>query len=181
MVVANVTALFIFHGEDVLFRRGRPPEIGHGFGFFHWLAVVTLVLVLLGRFAASRQRQAFFAYAHPVCMILSYWMLMGGAVNEVFDRVDWVKRMALAISPGARSIAGYKLLYIVYYINDAVILAALAIATVPNGWGSASPAQPVANIATAPGLSASTRSWAYPAKSAAIFIMSGRSVVLWQA
>jgi uncharacterized membrane protein len=129
MVVANVTALVIFHGEDVLFRRGRPPVVGQGFGFFHWLAVFTLVLVVLGRLAASRQRHAFFAYAHPVCMILSYWVLVGGAINEAFDRVDWVRRAALAISPGARSIAGYKLLYIVYCINDAVILAALAAAT----------------------------------------------------
>jgi len=130
MVVANVTALFIYDGEDVLFRRGRPPEIGQGFGFFHWLAVLTLALVVLGRFAASRQRRAFFAYAHPVCMILSYWFLVGGAINEAFDRIDWVRRAALAVSPGARSIAGYKLLYIVYYINDAVILAALAIAAI---------------------------------------------------
>jgi uncharacterized membrane protein len=130
MIVANVTALFIFHGEDVLFRRGRPPVIGQGFGFFHWLSVFTLVLVVLGRIAASRQRRAFFAYAHPVCMILSYWVLVGGAINEAFDRVDWVRRAALAISPGARSIAGYKLLYIVYYRNDAAILAALAVATI---------------------------------------------------
>jgi len=130
MVAANVTVLFIFHGEDLIFRHGRPPVLGQGFGFFHWLAIITLALVLLGRLAASRQRQAFFAYAHPICMILSYWVLVGGAVNEAFDRIEWVRQAALAISPGARSLAGYKLLYIVYFAMDAVILALLAVAVV---------------------------------------------------
>jgi uncharacterized membrane protein len=130
MLIANVLALFIFTGEDVIFRSGKPPVIGQGFGFFHWLAVIALALVLFGRVAASRQRQAFFAYAHPISMILSYWLLLGAAINQAFDRVDWVRRMALAVSPGARSIAGYKLLYVAYYVNDAVILAVLAVAVV---------------------------------------------------
>ena len=130
MVVVNVTALFIFDGEDALFRHGQPPVVGKGFGFFHWLAVMTLAVTLFGRLAASLQRIAFFAYAHPICMILSYWILVGGAVNEAFIRVDWVRQAAVAISPGARSIAGYKLLYIAYFTLDAAILALLVIAIV---------------------------------------------------
>jgi uncharacterized membrane protein len=130
MLIANVTAWFIFTGEDVIFRPGKPPVIGQGFGFFHWLSVIALALVLLGRVAASRQRQAFFAYVHPISMILSYWLLLGALINEAFTRVDWVRRMALAVSPGARTIAGYKLLYVAYYVNDAVILAVLAVALI---------------------------------------------------
>jgi uncharacterized membrane protein len=130
MVAANITALFIFGGEDLLFRHGRPPVIGTGFGFVHWLAVAALALTLLGRLAASLQRIGFFAYAHPICMILSYWLLVGGAVNEAFVRIDWVRRAALAISPGARSIAGYKLLYLVYFALDVAILALLLTAIV---------------------------------------------------
>jgi len=130
MMAANVMALFLFHAEDVIFRFGQPPVIGHGFGFIHWLAVMAVVLVLLGRLAASRQRQALFAYAHPICMILSYWLLLGGLVNEAFDRVDWVRRAALAISPRAHDIAGYKLLYIVYAVMDAVILGLLTVAVI---------------------------------------------------
>jgi uncharacterized membrane protein len=129
MLIANVTALFIFQ-EDAIFRSGKPPVIGPGFGFFHWLSVIALALVLLGRVAASRQRHAFFAYAHPISMILSYWLILGALINEAFTRVDWVRRMALAVSPGARSIAGYKLLYVAYYVNDAVILAVLAVAVI---------------------------------------------------
>jgi uncharacterized membrane protein len=128
MVAASLTIMFVFHGEDVIFGPGQPPTVGYGFGFFHWLAVMALALVLLGRFAASRQRQAVFAYTHPLCMILSYWLLMGGAINEAFDRVAWVRQAALYFSPGAKSIAGFVLLYVAYFGLDAAILAALVLA-----------------------------------------------------
>jgi len=131
MAIANVMALFIFHGHDLLIRSGQPGvHVGQGFGAVHWLAVITLVVLLLGRLAASRQRVAFFAYAHPICMILTYWMLVGGAINEAFVRVGWLQRAALAISPAARGLADYKLVYIVHFTNDAFILTTIVIAVV---------------------------------------------------
>jgi len=130
MVIANVMALFIFHG-DLLVRSGQPGvRVGQGFGVVHWLAVITLVVLLLGRLAASRQRVAFFAYAHPICMIVTYWMLVGAAINEAFVRVGWVQRVAQAISPAARGLADYKLVYIVHFTNDAFLLAGIVIAVV---------------------------------------------------
>ena len=130
MVIANVMALFIFHG-DLLIRSGQHGvHVGRGFGAAHWLAVITLVALLLGRLAASRQRVAFFAYAHPICMIVTYWMLVGGAINEAFVRVGWLQRVAQAMSPAARGLPGYKLVYIVHFTNDALILTAIVIAVV---------------------------------------------------
>jgi uncharacterized membrane protein len=130
MAIANVMALFIFDG-DLLIRSGQPGmQVGKGFGVAHWLAVITLVALLLGRVAASRQRVAFFAYAHPICMIITYWMLVGAAINEAFVRVGWLKRVALAISPAARGLQDYKLVYIVHFTNDALILAGIVIAVV---------------------------------------------------
>jgi uncharacterized membrane protein len=130
MAIASITALFIFHG-DLLMRHGQPKVVvGQGFGMAHWLAVITLAVLLLGRLAASRQRVAFFAYGHPICMIVTYWFLVGGAINEAFVRVDWLKRAALAISPAARGLGGYKLVYIVHFTNDAFILAAIVMAVV---------------------------------------------------
>ena len=130
MAIANVTALFIFHG-DLLIHHGKPQVVvGQGFGMAHWLAVITLAVLLLGRLAASRQRVAFFAYAHPICMIVTYWFLVGGAINEAFVRLGWLQRAALAISPAARGLADYKLVYIVHFTNDAFILAAIVIAVV---------------------------------------------------
>lgn len=130
MAIANLMALFIFHG-DLLIRSSQPRMIvGRGFGAAHWLAVITLAVLLLGRLAASRQRVAFFAYAHPICMIVTYWMLVGGAINEAFVRVGWLQRVARAISPAARGLPDYKLVYIVHFTNDAFILAAIVIAVV---------------------------------------------------
>jgi len=130
MAIANVTALFIFKG-DLLIHHGKPPMVvGQGFGMVHWLAVITLAVLLLGRLAASRQRVAFFAYAHPICMIVTYWFLVGGAINEAFVRLGWLQRAALAISPAARGLADYKLVYIVHFTNDAFILVAIVIAVV---------------------------------------------------
>jgi len=130
MAIANVMALFIFH-EDLLIRSAQSgPLVGKGFGAAHWLAVITLLVLLLGRLAASRQRVGFFAYAHPICMIVTYWMLVGGAINEAFVRVGWLQRVAQAISPTARGLPGYKLVYIVHFTNDALVLAAIVIAVV---------------------------------------------------
>jgi hypothetical protein len=128
MVVANITAMVMFRVPDVFLRIGQPPVFNSGFGAFHWLAAATLLLVLLGRVSASRQRHAFFAYAHPIFMILSYWILMGGALQELFLRVDLARQAALAISPGARNLAGYKLAYILYFSLDAILFATMATA-----------------------------------------------------
>jgi hypothetical protein len=61
-------------------------------------------------------------------MILSYWILMGGALQELFLRVDLARQAALAISPGARNLAGYKLAYILYFSLDAILFATMATA-----------------------------------------------------
>jgi uncharacterized membrane protein len=130
MVVANITAMVMFRAQELFFRIGQPPVFHKGFGAFHWLAVVTLLIVLFGRVSASRQRHAFFAYAHPICMILSYWILIGGALQELFLRVDLARQAALAISPGARNLSEYKLAYIVTFSLDAILLATMATAVV---------------------------------------------------
>jgi uncharacterized membrane protein len=129
MVLANLTALFIFQADLVL-KPGQPPLIGPYFGVFHWMAVFTLVLVLAGYAAAKRQHQAFNAYAHPILMILSYWLLVGGAINEAFARLEWVQQLALVVSPGAKELREYALLYWFQYANNAAALIALTMSII---------------------------------------------------
>ena len=73
MIAAQLTALLIYSGG--------------GFGIFHWLAVTALLLVALGAFAAPRQARAPWALTHVSCMVWSYYLLVGGAVNEAFLRL----------------------------------------------------------------------------------------------
>lgn len=96
MIIVNLSAFGIYRFDVAQFR---PLVAGpHIFGLFHWFAVVGLVLVLIGRYAASRQDKVFWAYTHPIAMILSYYDLIGGGVNEVFARIDIFR--VLAFPPG---------------------------------------------------------------------------------
>jgi hypothetical protein len=65
------------------------------------VAPPTLVVVVVGFVAASRQKVAAWAYLHPLGMIASYYSLVGGAINEAFARIDALRSAALSSSPGA--------------------------------------------------------------------------------
>lgn len=98
MIVLNLSAFGIYRFDVAQFR---PLVAGPNvFGLFHWFAVAGLVFVLIGRFAASRQNKAFWAYTHPIAMVLSYYDLIAGGVNEVFARIDIFR--ALAFPAGTR-------------------------------------------------------------------------------
>jgi uncharacterized membrane protein len=75
MVVLNVTALGVY-------RLGT-------FFFPHYLAIGCLVLIAIG-WGAGRliRRHGGWRYVHLSAMILSYYVLIGGGVNEVFLRVE---------------------------------------------------------------------------------------------
>jgi uncharacterized membrane protein len=97
MVIANVLALLIYR-FDIDLAAGRA---GSGvFGLFHWLAVAALFFTLTGFHASSRQSHRFWAYAHPICMTLSYYLLFGGLINEAFARVDLLRPLAVTMVHG---------------------------------------------------------------------------------
>lgn len=73
MLVTNVSALLIYPNGE--------------FNIFHGMAVGTLLVLLLGWYAAPRQRTVLWANTHLSCMIWSYYMLYGGLINEAFLRM----------------------------------------------------------------------------------------------
>jgi uncharacterized membrane protein len=98
MVVAMGLSLFIYHFDVPIVRGARP---GPGtFGLFHWFTVFALVFTLLGYYAASRQSRGVWAYTHPVAMTLSYYLLIGGLINELFARVNILRPYAVDIING---------------------------------------------------------------------------------
>jgi uncharacterized membrane protein len=103
MLFANLSAFGVYHFDIAHFR---PFTAGAStFGIFHWEAVATLVLLGLGVYAARRQSRAVWAYTHPIAMLLTYYMLIGGLINELFVRVAALHALAMAHAPHAINIA----------------------------------------------------------------------------
>jgi uncharacterized membrane protein len=103
MLFANLSAFGVYHFDIAHFR---PFTAGaNTFGVFHWEAVATLVLLGLGVYAAPRQNRAVWAYTHPIAMLLTYYMLIGGLINELFVRIAALHALAMAHAPHAINIA----------------------------------------------------------------------------
>lgn len=99
IVVAMALSFGIYH-FDIPLRGGR---IGPGvFGFFHWLAVAAIVLTVLGYYASMRQQHGFWAYTHPIAMMLTYYLLVGGLINELFARLNVLRPFAFTVVNGQR-------------------------------------------------------------------------------
>jgi len=94
MLAANLSAFGVYRFDIAHFR---PFTAGAGvFGLFHWEAVATLVFLGLAVFAAPRQNRAVWAYTHPIAILVTYYMLLGGLINELFVRVTALRAFAAA-------------------------------------------------------------------------------------
>jgi uncharacterized membrane protein len=81
MIVVCLTSLFIFEATGDWF-------------FPHTLAVVTLGALAAGWLAAHfRQPRRLWINIHLSAMIVSYYMLIGGGINEAFLRVDALRAL----------------------------------------------------------------------------------------
>ena len=119
MIAANVSSLGIYHFDIASFA---PFRAGPGvFGLFHWESIFTLAFLLLGFYAASRQRRALFAYLHPVSMLITYYMLTGGLVNELFVRVPFIRALGRQAATLAQT--GAMMVFVALLVWSAVKVA----------------------------------------------------------
>jgi len=108
MVALNLSVLTVYSHD---FVPGRPPGPGN-FGFFHWLTIVTLLTTVLAVVAGMRQRGSrFWAHTHAQAMLFSYYMLVGGLINELIVRVvplrAWIVRtFPHPVNPAANPAVG---------------------------------------------------------------------------
>jgi uncharacterized membrane protein len=81
LLVTNVTALGIY-------RRGI-------FFFPHWLAIAAVIVVTAGILVAHFKipRRAWL-HVHLTCLLTSLYILVGGGVNEIFLRIDFLRGLA---------------------------------------------------------------------------------------
>jgi len=65
------------------------------FFFPHWLAVATLILTVLAYlFARYRRPAKLWLRGHISATVLTYYLLLGGVVNEAFLRIDTLHRLS---------------------------------------------------------------------------------------
>ena len=69
-----------------IYRRGV-------FWFPHWSGVAALVLIAAGFALAHYRPLRGWMHWHLSCMMASYYLLIGGGVNEAFVRVDALRRI----------------------------------------------------------------------------------------
>ena len=69
-----------------IYRRGI-------FWFPHWFGVASLIAVTAGVALAHFKQPRGWMHLHLTCMVASYYMLIGGGVNEVFLRVHALRRI----------------------------------------------------------------------------------------
>jgi uncharacterized membrane protein len=94
----------------------------HMFWFPHWFAVAALISMALG-FAAARFHwpSKGWRHVHLTAMLASYYILVGGGVNEVYLRVEALRRLAYPANP-----------QIIGYTHTVVMAAFLVLIAVEN-------------------------------------------------
>lgn len=86
MLITNVSCLFIYRAT------------GHWF-FPHTLAVITLICLIPGYYIQFYKNYRHWKRIHLTCMILSYYMLIGGAINEAFIHIPKLRPYILKNDP----------------------------------------------------------------------------------
>jgi len=89
-------ALLVTSGTALgIYRRGI-------FFFPHWLAIAALVVTTAGVLAAHfKKPQKAWLHLHLTCLLTSFYILVGGGVNEIFLRVDLLHRLAPTLNSPA--------------------------------------------------------------------------------
>jgi hypothetical protein len=89
-------ALLVTSGTALgIYRRGI-------FFFPHWLGIAALVVTTAGVLAAHfKIPQKAWLHLHLTCLLTSLYILVGGGVNEMFLRVDVLRRLAPTLNSPA--------------------------------------------------------------------------------
>ncbi|SRR5579871_4181462 len=98
------------------------------FFFAHWFAVATLIITAAGISAAHfKIPRTGWMHLHLTCMAASFYILIGGAVNEVFLRVTFLQHLIPDSNlPVAIAATHYSMMLLfallIIYFNGAVLM-----------------------------------------------------------
>jgi uncharacterized membrane protein len=101
----------------------------HAFTAAHWFGVIAIVLSAAG-FALGRWhgRGPAWKYGHIACMVGSYYVLVGGGVNEVFLRVNSLRPIFRTQPEVVGEVHGLVML------GFLALILAFMLATAVSGW-----------------------------------------------
>src|SRR5262249_14333082 len=113
IVVTSVTALGIY-------------RVG-GFFFAHWFGLAALVITAIGATAVHfRIPRVGWMHLHLTCMLGSFYILIGGGVNEVFLRLSFLRRLAPNLNSPIVGLTHFSVMVLfallIGYFNIALLL-----------------------------------------------------------
>jgi uncharacterized membrane protein len=85
MLINNITALFIINAFGKWF-------------FPHYLAISCLVFIIPG-IISVKVKHKYWLKVHIICMVLSFYLLVGGAINETFLHVSSLRPFIMNNDP----------------------------------------------------------------------------------
>ena len=113
-------ALLVTSGTALgIYRRGI-------FFFPHWLALAALIVTTAGVLAAHFQKpRKAWLRLHLTCLLTSLYILVGGGVNEMFLRVDVLRRLAPTLNSPAVGLTHFGVIIVflalIGYFNAALL------------------------------------------------------------
>jgi uncharacterized membrane protein len=97
------------------------------FFFAHWFAVAAVISTLIGLAAVHfRIPRVGWMHLHLTCMLVSFDILIGGAVNEVFLRVNFLHRLVPNLSSPAVGATHFAVILffagLIAYFNAVILI-----------------------------------------------------------
>jgi len=85
MLLNNITALFILNAFGKWF-------------FPHYLAIACLIVIIPG-IISIKLKHKYWLKVHIICMVLSFYLLIGGAINETFLHIPSLRPFIIKNDP----------------------------------------------------------------------------------
>jgi len=108
MLANNLTALVIVNAFGKWF-------------FPHWLAIACIVVIIPGIIAVKRKRTKHWLKIHITCLVMSYYLLIGGAINELFLHVEILRPHIINGGPAIGTAHSVAMIFftglLIYYLR----------------------------------------------------------------
>lgn len=101
MLVNNSTALMIYNAFGEWF-------------FPHWLALAALAIIIPGYYISRLKNKSYALKIYIIAMVLSYYLLIGGAINEAFLHIPYLSQFFLAENPSPLDVS--HLIALVFFV-----------------------------------------------------------------